>query len=184
LVAVACGIDWAQEHHDVAVVDDLGVVLASVRVGNDAAGLRQVLTLLAEHDPDDGQIPVAIETSQGLLVAGLRAAGRQIYPINPLAVSRYRDRYRASGGKSDAFDAMVLANILRTDAPAHRPLPADSLLLQSLRVLTRRSRTQPGTRSPSPTGSVRCYASSFRLRWPRSNAADGIAWTHLRPGPS
>ena len=54
-----------------------------------------------------------------------------------MAVSRYRDRYRASRGKSDAFDAMVLANILRSDAAAHRPLPADSVLLQSLRVLTR-----------------------------------------------
>src|SRR5262245_44185905 len=98
LVAVACGIDWAQDHHDV------GVVVASVRIGNDAAGLRRLLSLLAEHDPADGRIPVAIETSQGLLVAGLCAAGRQVYAINPLAVSRYRDRYRASGGKSDAFD--------------------------------------------------------------------------------
>ncbi|HEV2087040.1 MAG TPA: transposase, partial [Cryptosporangiaceae bacterium] len=96
MVAVACGIDWAQDHHDVAVVDDAGVVAVSIRVGNDAAGLRQVLALLAEHDPIGGQLPVAIETSQGLLVAGLRATGRQVFAINPLAVSRYRDRYRAS----------------------------------------------------------------------------------------
>ena len=47
-----------------------------------------------------------------------------MFAINPLAVSRYRDRYRSSRGKSDAFDAMVLANILRTDRDAHRPLPA------------------------------------------------------------
>src|SRR5690348_15966056 len=83
------------------------------------------------------RLPVAIETSQGLLVAGLRAGGRLVYAINPLAVSRYRDRYRSSRGKSDAFDAMVLANALRTDAVAHRPLPSDSVLVQSLRVLTR-----------------------------------------------
>jgi transposase len=134
---VACGIDWAQDHHDVAIVDETGVVIGSARVGNDAAGLRQVLALLVEHDPAGDRLPVAIETSQGLLVAGLRAAGRQVYSINPLAVSRYRDRYRSSRGKSDAFDAMVLANILRTDFEAHRPLPNDSELLQSLRVLTR-----------------------------------------------
>ncbi|MFF0659607.1 IS110 family transposase [Micromonospora tulbaghiae] len=137
MVAVACGIDWAQDHHDVAIVDETGVVVASVRINDDAAGLSQVLALLTEHDPTGGKLPVAIETSQGLLVAGLRAAGRQVFAINPLAVSRYRDRYRASRGKSDAFDAMVLANILRTDATAHRQLPADSELLQSLRVLTR-----------------------------------------------
>jgi transposase len=137
VAAVACGIDWAQDHHDVALVDESGVVVASVRIGDDAAGLSQVLALLAEHDPVGGKLPVAIETSQGLLVAGLRAAGRQVFAINPFAVSRYRDRYRSSRGKSDVFDAMVLANILRTDAEAHRPLPQDSELLQSLRALTR-----------------------------------------------
>jgi transposase len=126
VAAVACGIDWAQDHHDVALVDESGVVVASVRIGEDAAGLSQVLALLAGHDPAGGKLPVAIETSQGLLVAGLRAAGRQVFAINPLAASRYRDRYRSSRGKSDAFDAMVLANILRTDADAHRPLPQDS----------------------------------------------------------
>jgi hypothetical protein len=54
-----------------------------------------LLTLLVEHDPADAGLPVAIETSQGLLVAGLRAAGRTVYSIDPMAVSRYRDRYRA-----------------------------------------------------------------------------------------
>jgi transposase len=137
MVAVACGVDWAQDHHDVAVVDEHGAVVVSARVGDNVAGLGQVLALLAAHDPAGGRLPVAIETSQGLLVAGLRAAGRQVFAINPFAVSRYRDRYRSSRGKSDAFDAMVLANILRTDTAAHRPLPQDSELLQSLRVLTR-----------------------------------------------
>jgi transposase len=137
VTAVACGIDWAQDHHDVALVDETGVVVASVRIDDNAAGLGEVLALLAEHDRDGQRPPVAIETTQGLLVAGLQAAGRQVFVINPLAVSRYRDRYRSSRGKSDAFDAMVLANILRTDMPAHRPLPQDSELLRSLRVLTR-----------------------------------------------
>ncbi|MBK6870977.1 MAG: transposase [Kineosporiaceae bacterium] len=60
-----------------------------------------------------------------------------VFAINPLAVSRYRDRYRSSGGKSDAFDAMVLADVLRTDRSAHRPLPQDTAQVQALRVLTR-----------------------------------------------
>lgn len=68
--------------------------MVSVTIGDDAAGLSEVLTLLAEHDPAIGKLPLAIETSQGSLVAGLRAIGRQVFAINPLAVSRYRDRYR------------------------------------------------------------------------------------------
>jgi hypothetical protein len=135
--AVACGIDWSEGHHDVAIVDDDGLVLARERVGNDAAGLARVLELLASHDPVDAHLPIAIETSRGLLVAGLRAAGRQVFAINPFAVSRYRDRYRASGAKSDPFDAMVLAKILRTDRTAHHALAKDSEAVLALRVLTR-----------------------------------------------
>jgi hypothetical protein len=135
--AVSCGIDWAEDHHDVAIVDEHGAVISAERIGNDAAGLARLLELLAVHDPAPEHLEVAIETSRGLLVAGLRAAGRTVFPINPLAVSRYRDRYRSSRGKSDAFDAMVLANILRTDRDAHRPLPADSVQVRALQVLTR-----------------------------------------------
>jgi hypothetical protein len=135
--AISCGIDWAQDHHDVAMVDENGVVICAERIGNDAAGLARLLELLAEHDPDTGRLEVAIETSRGLLVAGLLAAGRTVFAISPLAVSRYRDRYRSSQAKSDAFDAMVLANILRTDRDAHRPLPDDSHQVRALQVLCR-----------------------------------------------
>jgi transposase len=137
VAAVSCGIDGADDHHDVAFVDEQGSVVAAERVEHSATGLARVLELLAAHDPADGRLEVAIETSKGLLVAGLRAAGRVVFAINPLAVSRYRDRYRSSRGKSDAFDAMVLANILRTDREAHRSLPTDSTEVQALRALTR-----------------------------------------------
>jgi Transposase len=126
-------------HHDVAVVDDDGRIVVRGRVGNDAAGFAQLLTLLAEAgDSADNPIPVAIETDRGLWVAALRETGRAIYPINPLAASRYRDRYAVSGAKSDATDAVLLANdVLRTDRAAHRPLPADTELAQVIRVLAR-----------------------------------------------
>jgi transposase len=133
-----CGIDWATEHHDVAVVDDDGRVVARGRVSNDAAGFAQLLTLLAEAgDSAAHPIPVGIETDRGLLVAALRETGRVIYPINPLAASRYRARYAVSGAKSDATDAVLLANIVRTDPGAHRPLPADTEAAQAIRVLAR-----------------------------------------------
>jgi transposase len=133
-----CGIDWASDHHDVAVVNDDGQVLARGRVGNNAAGFAQALTLLADAgDTANDPIPVGIETDRGLWVAALRATGRVIYPINPLAASRYRARYAVSGAKSDATDAVLLANIVRTDPDAHRPLPADTELAQAIRVLAR-----------------------------------------------
>jgi transposase len=132
-----CGIDWAEDHHDIALVDRDGALLARLRVSDDAAGLARLLELLSQHgDSAEDPLPVAIETPRGLLVACLRA-GRPVYPVNPMAVARYRDRHSAAGRKSDHGDAVVLANILRTDLHAHRPLPADSELAQAVAVLAR-----------------------------------------------
>jgi transposase len=135
---VFCGIDWAENHHDIALADRDGQLLARRRISDDAAGLAQLLDLLAEHgDTPDDPVLVAIQTPRGLLVACLRATGRPVYPINPMAVARYRDRHSVAGKKSDHGDAVVLANVLRTDLHAHRPLPADSELAQVIAVLAR-----------------------------------------------
>ena len=135
---VFCGIDWATGHHDVALIDADGTLLAKARIGDDPAGLAELLALLAEHGDDaHDPVPVAIETSRGLLVAALRATGRPVYAINPAAAARYRERTAISRKKSDHLDAMALAGILRTDRDRHRPLPADTELAQAISVLAR-----------------------------------------------
>jgi transposase len=137
-LTVTCGIDWAENHHDVALVDPAGKLVAKRRISDDAAGYRQLLELLAEGgDSAEEPIPVAVETARGLLIACLRLTGRKVYSINPMAVARYRERHTVARAKSDHADAMALANILRTDADAHRPLPADSELVQAIAVLAR-----------------------------------------------
>ncbi|WP_326673183.1 IS110 family transposase [Streptomyces canus] len=137
-LTITCGIDWAEDHHDVALVDETGKLVAKRRIGDDADGYRQLLDLLAEAgEAPETPIPVAVETARGLLFACLRATGRRVYSINPMAVARYRERHRTARAKSDHADAMTLANILRTDADVHRPLPADSELVQAIAVLAR-----------------------------------------------
>jgi len=138
MATLFCGIDWGESRHDVAIINPEGAVVSRGKITADAAGFAQLLDLLAEAgDTADHQIPVAIETDRGLLVAALRSTGRDVYPLNPLAASRYRARHQVAGAKSDATDAVLLANILRTDAAAHRPLPADTELAQAIRVLAR-----------------------------------------------
>jgi transposase len=135
---IYCGIDWAERTHDVALVDDTGRLVAKRHITDDAVGYSLLLELLAEHgDTEENPIPVAIETSRGLLVAVLRTGKRKVYAINPLAAARYRDRHSVSRKKSDPGDALVLANILRTDMHAHRPLPDDSALGRAISVLAR-----------------------------------------------
>ncbi len=136
---VFCGIDWAERHHDVAIVDLQGRLLAKRRVSDDVNGFSELTALFAEHSGSNTFAPldIAIETDRGLLVAALRAAGHRVFAINPKAVSRYRDRRAVSGAKSDPGDALVLAELLRTDRHAHRPLPADTVELAAVRVLAR-----------------------------------------------
>jgi len=137
-MAVFCGVDWAEGHHDVALVDTDGKLVAKRRISESVEGVAELTAMLAAAgDSVEEPIPVAIETPRGLLVAVLRATGRPIYPINPLAVARYRERTSVSGKKSDHVDAMALANILRTDAHLHRLLPDDSPLVRSIMVLAR-----------------------------------------------
>lgn len=121
-----------------AIVDDHGELVGKRRIAESAEGFRELVQLLAQagDDPTD-PIPVAIETPRGLLVAALRATGRPVFAINPMSVARYRERRTVAQAKSDHIDAMTLANILRTDKHAHRPLPADSELVRSIAVLAR-----------------------------------------------
>jgi hypothetical protein len=97
---VFCGLDWAEGHHDIALVDPDGKFVAKRRVTDNAQGFAELLELLAEAgDSAENPIPVAIETSRGLMVAALRATGRPVYAINPMAVARYRERHSVSGKK-------------------------------------------------------------------------------------
>jgi hypothetical protein len=138
LTTVTCGIDWAEGHHDIALVDGCGNLVAKRRIPESIDGLTELTTMLVDAgDSETSPIPVAIETPRGLLVAALRATGRPIYPINPMAVARYRERTSLSGKKSDHIDAMTRANILRTDAHLHRQLPDDTDLARAVAVLAR-----------------------------------------------
>lgn len=134
---ITCGIDWAEAHHDIAVIDERGVVLACKRIASDAGGYGELLRILAEHTDDVAAVPVAIETDKNLIVVALQAAGNPVYAINPRAVARYRERHGQAGKKSDPGDALVLADILRTDRHRHRVLPEISENGLAIKALAR-----------------------------------------------
>lgn len=136
-MGITCGIDWAEAHHDVAIIDERGVVLACQRIASDAGGFGELMRILAEQSDDVAAVPVAIETNKNLLVVALQAAGNPVYAINPRAVARYRERHSQAGKKSDPGDALVLADILRTDRHRHRPLPQISENGLAIKALAR-----------------------------------------------
>jgi len=131
------GDDWAEDHHDVYVMDADGARLASRRLPEGLAGIRGFHELVAAHVEEPSQVVIGIETDRGLWVGALGAAGYQVFAVNPLAVARYRDRHQVSGAKSDAGDAKLLADLVRTDRHNHRPLAGDSPDVEAIKVLAR-----------------------------------------------
>jgi transposase len=131
------GDDWAEDHHDVYLMDDAGARVAARRLPEGVAGIAALHELIAAHAEEPGDVVVGIETDRGLWVNALSAAGYQVFAINPMAVARYRDRHRVSGAKSDAADAKLLADLVRTDRHNHRPLDGDSPEAEAVKVLAR-----------------------------------------------
>jgi transposase len=134
------GNDWAEDHHDIHVMDEQGKRLAARRLPEGASGVSAFHALIAEHTEHDGdpqEVLVGIETDHGLWVASLIAAGYRVYAVNPKAVARYRERHHVGGGKSDAADAKVLADLVRTDAHNHRVVAGDTAHVQGIKVLAR-----------------------------------------------
>ncbi len=131
------GDDWAEDHHDVHLMDETGTRLASRRLPEGLAGIGEFHELLARHTAEPGQVIIGIETDRGLWVTALVAAGYQVYAINPMAAARYRDRHHVSGAKSDAADAKLLADLVRTDRHNHRLVAGDTAEAEAVKVLAR-----------------------------------------------
>ena len=131
------GDDWAEDHHDVYLMDEAGQRLASRRLPEGLTGIRGLHELVAAHAEEPEQAVIGIETDRGLWVGALSAAGYQVYAINPLAVAHYRDRHHVSGAKSDASDAKLLADLVRTDRHNHRSIAGDSPDAEAIKVLAR-----------------------------------------------
>ena len=134
------GVDWAEAHHDVCVLDAEGAVLARKRIPDSLVGVSELHALVADQlgDDDDAQnVIVGIEKDRGLIVTALVAANYQVFAVNPLAASRYRERHHVSGAKSDPGDAKVLADLVRTDRHNHRAVAGDSALSDAIKLLAR-----------------------------------------------
>jgi hypothetical protein len=143
-VRLFVGDDWAEDHHDIEVVDEAGKVLARRRLPEGVTGMAQLHGLiggLLGEDADGGEVVVGTETDHGPWVMALLAAGYRVFPVNPQQSARFRARYSVSGAKSDAGDAHVLADMVRTDSHQLREAAGDSPEAEGIKVLARTHKT-------------------------------------------
>ncbi|WP_446678548.1 IS110 family transposase [Actinoallomurus acaciae] len=138
------GDEWAEAHHDVELMDVSGRRLAKARLPEGVAGMARLHAMIGEQlgeDADDAQVLVGIETDRGPWVQALLAAGYAVFAVNPLQAARCRDRLRVSGAKSDAADAHMLADMVRTDSHQLRPASQDSAEAEAIKVVARAHKT-------------------------------------------
>jgi transposase len=141
------GDDWAEDHHDVELVDADGRLLGRRRLPEGIKGVTALHALIAQHLPEEwvdldagqaqARVKVGIETDRGAWVAALVAAGYEVFAINPMSVARYRERHSTSGAKSDIADAHLLAEIVRLDRAHHRPVAGDSQHAEAIKLVAR-----------------------------------------------
>ena len=134
------GVDWGDRLHQVYVSDDEGKKVREIKVPETVEGLAEIGRWLDEKRAEGIELWAAIEKPAGRIVDFLLDHGVEVYPVNPKAVDRVRDRYRMSDSKSDAFDAYVLAEFLRTDHAHLRALRPSSEKAQELKLLSRDQR--------------------------------------------
>jgi transposase len=142
------GDDWAEDHHDVELMDASGRRLTKARLPEGMAGMTRLHAMIGQALGDDidadgvaARVKIGIETDRGPWVRALVAAGYAVYAVNPLQAARYRERLAVSGAKSDAADAHMLADMVRTDSHQLRPMAGDSVEADAVKVVTRMHKT-------------------------------------------
>lgn len=181
------GNDWADDHHDVCVVDAEGSVLAERRFCEGLAGMRELQELIAAFADAPCEVMIGSETDQGMWVEYLIAAGFVVVAVNPKSVARYRERTRPGGGKSDRSDARLLADMVRTDGHLHRRLAGNSEQASAVRALARAhqslvwERTRHGNRLRA---TLKAFYPAAIATFSKLTGRDALAVLAAAPTPS
>ena len=181
------GDDWSEDHHDVYLMDEAGKRLGSRRLSEGWVGVRQLHELIANHAEEPEQVVIGIETDRGLWVGALTGTGYQVYAVNPLAVARYRDRHHVSGAKSDASDAKLLADLVRTDRHNHRLIAGDSADAQAIKVLARAHQSLIWSRTRHTNAlrnALREYYPAALVAFEDLSHGDALGVLHRAPTPT
>ncbi|MFO7165992.1 hypothetical protein MHAS_04819 [Mycolicibacterium hassiacum DSM 44199] len=130
------GLDWAAATHAVCVLSAVGKILAQFMIDHTADGIATLIRKLSKFgDPAD--VHIGIERPNGRLVDLLLEAGHPVIPVSPNAIKTWRDGEVISGAKSDAGDALVIAEYLRLRHHRLRPAAPYSSSTKALRTVVR-----------------------------------------------
>ena len=111
--AALIGMDWAAEKHDLWMGETATGESQHQVIEPTPEALAEWLAELQARYPGR-RVAVCLEQSRGALIYALMGqAFLDLYPINPVTLSRYRQAFSPSRAKDDPSDAKLLSEILR-----------------------------------------------------------------------
>ncbi|WP_279538367.1 IS110 family transposase [Labedaea rhizosphaerae] len=185
------GDDWAEDHHDIELMDASGRRLAKARLPEGVTGMSRLHAMIgdqfSEAGDEDAEVVIGIETDRGPWVAALVAAGYAVLAVNPLQAARFRDRMGVSGAKSDAGDAHMLADMARTHSHQLRPVAGDSAQAEAVKVVARTHKTLIWERTRHTQRlrhALRDYFPAALVAFDDLDAADTLELLAMAPTPA
>jgi transposase len=163
---VYIGIDWSENKHEVCFLDEMGEVLRVQQIPHTIAGFRQMDQARQSLGVGRQEVIIGLETAHNLLVDYLWDQGyEQIYVLPPSTVKSAQKRFRQSGAKDDAWDAHLIADLLRTDRQRYVPWKPDEPLTRQIRAEVRFPSSWDERRCRLATGCVRSCCATTQRRW-------------------
>lgn len=133
-MSVFIGIDWSEAHHDVCILQANGSQLAAFRVPHTADGFATLAQQIDKLGLPPEENLVAVETAHHLLTDFLLERKYTVYVLAPTVVQGSRSRFGSSGARDDQLDALLLADIVRTDRSRCTPWQPNSPLVRQMQL--------------------------------------------------
>jgi len=134
-MSILIGIDWSENKHDIEFMNEAGAALAQLTIPHSPDGFLKLESTRQHLSVAPKECLVALETAHNLLIDFLWSHDyTQVYVVPPSVVKSSRGRYGSSGARTDASDAHLLADLLRTDRARLHPWHPDRLLTRELRA--------------------------------------------------
>jgi transposase len=185
-LAALIGLDWADQHHDVALQVAGASTVEQLRLPHEPTALAAWLATLKQRF-GGAAVGIALETSRGPVVhALLEAPFVVLYPVNPRSLCRFREAFVPNGAKDDGPDARLLLELLVKHRELLHPWHPDDAATRTLDRLVQCRRATVDLRTQLTLKLQAALKEYFpqALRWAGDDLATPLACAFLERWPT
>lgn len=132
---VYIGIDWSESKHDIVIMNKAGAAIVRQTIPHSPEGFLKLEAMCQDLEVAPTDCLFGLETAHNMVIDFLWSRNyTNVYVIPPSVVKSTRGRYGQSRARTDQSDALLLADLLRTDRLRLQPWHPDSLLTRQMRA--------------------------------------------------